>query len=122
MKIFIVEDSEVVRERLKSMLTEVPEVEIIGEAETRTEAIELITKFKPEVVILDIRLAEGSGIDVLHNIKKEEPAPLVIVLTNYPYPQYKEKCLKAGADYFFDKSSEFNKIVDVLEKNESIKK
>ena len=115
MKIFVVEDSEVVRERLKLLLTEVSEVEIIGEAETQTEAIALITELKPDVVILDIRLANGSGIDVLHNIKKGKSVPMVIILTNYPYPQYKEKCLKAGADYFFDKSSEFNKIAEVLE-------
>ena len=117
MKVFIVEDSEVVRERLKAMLTEITEIEIIGEAENNIDATDLIKKLKPDAVILDIRLSSGSGIEVLQDIKKEKPAPLVIMLTNYPYPQYRKKCMGVGADFFFDKSTEFNKITEVLKKN-----
>jgi len=114
MKVFIVEDSKVVCERLNTMISELTEVEIIGEAEDALDATNSIRKMKPDAVILDIRLASGSGIDVLKNIKQDKPAPTVIILTNYPYPQYKKKCLNGGADYFFDKSSEFNKITEVL--------
>jgi len=67
-------------------------------------------------VILDIRMPGGSGIDVLEDIKKINAAPIVIILTNYPYPQYRKKCMAAGADYFFDKSSEFEKVTEVLKK------
>lgn len=116
MKVFIVDDSALVRERLIGMLSEIPELEIAGQAQNAHEGIESIRKCKPDVAIIDIRLPDRSGIEVLKIIKKDTPAPLVIILTNYPYPQYKKKCKEAGADFFFDKSSEFEKVLDVLKR------
>jgi len=58
----------------------------------------------------------GNGIEVLKNIKKNGSGPTIIILTNYPYPQYRKKCMGAGANYFFDKSTEFNKIIEVIKK------
>ena len=115
MKVFIADDSDIVRERLKEMLSEISEVEIIGEAGDGEEAIKGILELHPDVVILDIRMPGGNGIDVLQAIKRGDPAPTVIMLTNYPYPQYRKKCMDLGADYFFDKSNEFEKVVEVLE-------
>jgi len=114
MKVFIVDDSAVVRERLRAMLSELTEIEIIGEAQAPLEVKNSVRKVKPDAVILDIRMPGGSGIDVLQNIKKDKPAPIVIILTNYPYPQYRKKCMDAGADFFFDKSTEFDKITEVF--------
>ncbi len=113
-RVFIADDSSALRERLVAMLGEMDEVEVIGQARNVTEAIELIRESRPEVVILDIRMPGGSGIDVLENIKSEGPSPVVIMLTNYPYPQYRRRCLEAGADFFFDKSNEFDKIQQVF--------
>ncbi len=96
------------------MLGEIDGVEVIGQARNVAEAIELIRESKPAVVILDIRMPGGSGIDVLESIKSEEPSPVVIMRTNYPYPQYRRRCLEAGADFFFDKSNEFHKIQQVF--------
>ncbi len=104
MKIFIADDSQLLRDRLKNTLTEVEGVEIIGEAEDALEARHLIEKLEPDAVILDIRMPGGSGIDVIHSIKKLHPNTVVIMLTGYPYPQYQKRCLESGADYFFDKS------------------
>jgi DNA-binding NarL/FixJ family response regulator len=67
------------------------------------------------VVILDIRVPGGSGFEVLQNIKQGQAAPIVIVLTNYPYSVYRQKCLQAGADFFLDKSTEFDQIPALLE-------
>lgn len=114
MKVFIVDDSPVFRERLIDMLSELKGLEIIGQAESPKEAIEGIRKLNPNVVILDIRMPGGNGIDVLKNIKKGNPAIKVIMLTNYPYPQYRKKCMDAGADFFFDKSTEFERIPEVF--------
>ena len=96
------------------MLSEVMEVENISQAKDSPEALSSFQKLNPEVVILDIRMPGKSGIDVLQEIKKATQPPLVIVLTNYPYPQYRRKCIEAGADFFFDKSTEFNKVTEVL--------
>ncbi len=114
MNVFLVDDSLVIRQRLKRMLSEVKEVKVIGEAGAAQEATDAILEQKPDVVLLDIHLLGGSGIDVLQNLKKARPAPAVIILTNYPYPQYRQKCLKAGADFFFVKSREFDQVVPAL--------
>jgi len=114
MKILIVDDSAIIRKRLKAMLSEITELENISQAKDSLEAIGTFEKLHPEVVILDIRMPGGSGIDVLREIKKGNQPPLVIVLTNYPYPQYRRKCTEAGADFFFDKSTEFDKVTEVL--------
>ena len=116
MKVFIADDSEVVCERLTTVLSELPGIEIIGQAKNVGESIESIRRLHPDVVILDIRMPGGSGIDVLEDIKKTNTAPVVIVLTNYPYPQYRKKCMALGAEYFFDKSADFEKIAQVLKK------
>lgn len=116
MNIFIVDDSAVIRERLKTMLSEIPEVKIAGEAKDTTEATTLIPKLKPNIVILNIRMPGGNGNDVLNEIKRKNNAPIVIMLTNYPYPQYRKKCIEKGADFYFDKSTEFDKINEVLKR------
>lgn len=116
MKVFIVDDSAVVCERLIGMLTELAEIEIAGQAQNAQDAIQSIRKLKPDVVILDIRMPGGNGIEVLKEIKKDKPAPLIIILTNYPYSQYRKKCMEGGADFFFDKSTEFQEVIEVLKK------
>jgi len=115
-RVFIADDSRIIREHLVTMLEELAEVEIVGQAETVTEAISAIGKLQPDVVILDVRMPDSSGIEVLQIIKQGEPAPVVIVLTNYPYPAYRQKCLQAGADFFLDKSTEFDQIPELFER------
>jgi DNA-binding NarL/FixJ family response regulator len=114
MRILIADDSAVLRERLTEMLSELPGIEVIGYAQDVQEALASINKLNPSVVILDIRMPGGSGIDVLQDIKKGKNSPTVIVLTNFPYPQYRKKCLELGADYFLDKSTEFEKVTEIF--------
>ena len=114
--VFIADDSLIVREHLVTMLEELAGIEIVGQAENVAEAISAIRILKPDAVILDIRMPGGSGIDVLQNIKQDDLAVLVIVLTNYPYPGYRQKCLQAGADFFLDKSAEFDQIPELFER------
>ena len=114
MRVYVVDDSPLVRERLVALLSEIDGVDVIGTADNAEEGIAGISREKPEVAILDIRMPAGSGISVLEAVKSGADAPTVIMLTNYPYPQYRKKCMEAGADYFFDKSSEFHCVNDVL--------
>ncbi len=114
MKVLIVDDSAIVQERLMTILTELEGIEIIGQAENGIEALKFIKQKKPHTVILDIRMPGGNGIDVLQDIKQIDPNIKVIMFTNYPYSQYRTKCMKSGADYFLDKSAEFNKIPEII--------
>jgi DNA-binding NarL/FixJ family response regulator len=114
MRVFVVDDSAVIRGRLKRMLADEPKVQVIGEAGDAHGATDAILQLKPDVVLLDLHLLEGSGIDVLQSLKHEQPAPAVIILTDYPYPEYRQMCLDAGADFFFIKSTEFDRVVPAL--------
>jgi DNA-binding NarL/FixJ family response regulator len=113
MRVLIADDSPIVCERLKAMLSNLEEIETVGRARDVSEAINSIEELKPDAVILDIQMPVGSGIEVLKHIKKEHPATVVIMLTNYPYPQYRQECMDEGADFFFDKSLEFEKAIEV---------
>jgi DNA-binding NarL/FixJ family response regulator len=114
MKILIVDDSVELRQRLVKMLSELPEIKVIGQAKDTAEAIESISSLRPDSVILDIRMPVGSGIDVLKKIKRDYPSVRVIMCTNYPTAQYRKRCLDLGADYFFDKSAEFENIARII--------
>lgn|SRR5688572_29252214 len=113
-KVFVADDSPAVRERLISLLTELPNVEIVGQTGGALDAIDSIRRLKPTAVVLDISMPDGGGISVLETIKKEEGAPMVIMLTNFSHEPYRRRCLQLGADYFFDKSNEFEKVIQVL--------
>jgi DNA-binding NarL/FixJ family response regulator len=113
-KVLIVDDSKIVCERLQQMLIDIADVEIVGQAHNAPDAIASISEAKPDVVILDIRLPGLSGIDVLKDIRAKKLSCRVIMLTNYPYPQYRKKCDALEADYFFDKIAEIEEIPNVI--------
>lgn len=115
MMIFIADDSDPVRERLTAMLSEIEGVEVIGQARNAAEAVEGIQSLNPDVVILDIQMPGGSGIDVLKTIKRYARPPVVMMLTNHAHPQYREKCMDWGADFFLDKSKEFESLAAICE-------
>ena len=114
MKVFIVEDSEIVRDYLQSMLSDIPGIKLTGYAEDELGAIERINALQPDTVILDLSLQPGSGIAVLEDIKKNHAAIKVIVLTNYTDEFYANSCKKAGADCFFDKTFQFSRVRSAL--------
>jgi len=114
--VFIADDSLIVREHLVTMIEELAGIDIVGQAENVAEAISAIRKLQPDAVILDILMPGGSGFKVLQNIKQAGAGPMVIILTNYPYPVFRKKCLQAGADFFLDKSTEFDQIPALFER------
>ncbi len=114
MKVLIVDDSAVVRVRLADLLLEVEGVESVAQAENGQQALELVKSLKPDVAIVDVRMPRRSGIDLLEDVRKSRQTLKVIMLTNYATPENREKCLSLGADYFFDKSSEIEEVVNAL--------
>lgn len=115
MRLFIADDSELLRTRLVDMLTEIEGINIVGQASDSKEAVERVDALNPDVVILDIRMPGGDGILALEAIKKtRKKQPKIIVFTNYPYLQYRKRCIDAGADFFFYKALEFEKLIEAI--------
>jgi CheY-like chemotaxis protein len=112
--VYIVDDSQAVRERLVGMISEVDGTTLAGATGDPREAVKAIRRLHPDAVILDIRMPGMNGIQVLREIKQGPRAPMVIMLTNYPFEQYRRECTEAGADYFLNKSTEFEKINAIL--------
>jgi len=116
MRIVIADDSNVVRQRLIRLLGDVSGVEVVGQADDVPAARILVETLKPDVAILDVRMPTGSGADLVLELKRMDPVPKVIILTNYAFPENRKKCMDGGADFFFDKSTEFQKVAAVLKK------
>ena len=112
--VLIVDDSTAVRQRLVAILNQIDGVEVVGEATDADEALELCQTLRPDVMTLDLVLPGESGVDVLEQIKQLECSPRVIVLTNYPYPAFRKRCLALGAEFFLNKATEFDRIAGIL--------
>ena len=113
--VVIVDGAPFVRERLRTLLhTDVPQVDVIGEAADAQAAIRLIRDTHPDAVILDLQLTGGSGFNVLRAVKLAPSAPIVIVLTNLTTIEYHIACLEAGAEFFLDKSFGLDVLTDIL--------
>lgn len=119
LKIITVDDSPIVMQRLQSILSDMKNIEFLGNAGNVLSALQLINQHTPNVVILDIHLDENrshpNGIDLLSTLRKQYPEMKIIMLTNLIEPQYRMSCLALGADYFFDKSNDFDRIPQALE-------
>ena len=113
-RIFIVDDSPAIRARLVEMLARTEGVVVVGEASSAREAIASILRLQPDSVLLDLNLVGRTGIDVLRAVHGAAPEIAFIVLTNHAEPQYRRACALAGATYFLDKSTEFERVRDVI--------
>jgi len=116
LRVVIIEDSAIIRMRLAEALLEIPNLKIIGEVETEADAMRLLGASGWDAAILDLQLRQGTGLGVLKRLRTEgRPASSkVIVFTNYAFPQYRDRSLSLGADYFFDKSRELHRVREVL--------
>ena len=114
LRVHIVEDSVYVRSYLMQAIAAIQDVEVTGYSEEADKAVELIGMQRPDVVLLDLALKEGTGLSVLRQIKRLVPAPLVIVLTNHAESIYRSRSMLEGADYFFDKSLEFELALETI--------
>ena len=113
-RVLVADNSVLVRERLVALVSELETIDLIGQAGNAGETLGCVNRFNPDVVILDSRTIGRNGLQVLKKIKAGQPAPVVIVLSTDPYPQYREMCRQLGADFFLDKDTEFHRVNKVL--------
>ena len=114
MQLFLVEDSSMVRDRIEAMLAEIPGTTIAGRATGATEAIRDILAVRPDMVLLDVQLAEGSGFDVLRALHAQAPGLPVVMLTNYSADPYRQIAERFGVRAFFDKTKEFERVREIV--------
>jgi DNA-binding NarL/FixJ family response regulator len=116
LRVVIVEDSAIIRARLAESLAEIPNLEIVDQVESEAAAVGVLGEKAWDAVVLDLQLKQGTGLGVLKALAKgtRPPQAKVIVFTNYAFPQYRDRSMALGADYFFDKAREFHRVREVL--------
>ena len=116
LRVLLVEDSPLIRERLAESIADPGRIEIVGQADSEQAAIGMLGAAPWDAMVLDLQLRHGTGLGVLRALISRRPANVkVIVLTNYAFPQYRAKSMALGADYFFDKAREYHRVREVLD-------
>ena len=117
LRVFVIEDSPILLERIAEAIADQPSLILIGTADTEKDALIKIKALKPEVLVVDIKLREGNGLNILAQLKfvfDDESRPKVVVFTNYPRQEYLRNSKQLGADYFLDKSTQFSDLPKIL--------
>jgi DNA-binding NarL/FixJ family response regulator len=112
--VLLVDDSPIVCERLTALILQLHRSIQVAVSQDGTRAQEEFVLLRPDAVVLDLELPGASGFDLIAQFKLRHPACVVIVLTTYAYPEFRENALRLGADYFFSKTMEFERVTDVL--------
>jgi len=120
--ILVVDDHALIRKGLKMLLDESPDFRVKGEAESGMQAVKMVRDQHFDLVLLDISLPDKHGMDVLKQLKAEQPDIKVIVLSMYPEDQYGVRALKAGAAGYINKQSATEKLVGAIQQVISGKK
>jgi DNA-binding NarL/FixJ family response regulator len=114
-RLLVVDDHEIVRQGLVAMLTRRPGFQVVAEAGTAAEAIEMAHKFQPDLVVMDVRLPDGSGIEACREIRAEMPGTKVVILTSYPDEEAVFSAIVAGASGYLLKQVRGRDLVAALE-------
>jgi DNA-binding NarL/FixJ family response regulator len=115
LRLVIVDDHEVVRQGLVALLDRRPGFQVVGEAGTAAEAIEQARRLQPDLVIMDVRLPDGSGIEACREIRAEQPGTRVVMLTSYPDEEAVLSAIVAGASGYLLKQIRARDLVSALE-------
>lgn len=115
LRVLLVEDSQLISERLLELLADIPRVSVIGKAASEADALTAVREQAPDVLVLDLHLKQGTGFGVLKAMHSLEKFPAVVVLTNYALAQYRTRAQMLGAEYFLDKAREFERLPEVIQ-------
>jgi DNA-binding NarL/FixJ family response regulator len=114
LRVFVVESSPLIRERLEDMLASIEGVHSVGHAAGADEAIHEILDLHPHAVVLDVRLAQGTGFDVLRALREQAPEIAVYMLSNFATEPYRRLAARLGVAGFFDKTTQFERVCEAL--------
>jgi DNA-binding NarL/FixJ family response regulator len=113
LKVFLADDSAAIRERVAAILA-AGKITIVGQAETPQGSIDGILSAHPDVVVLDVQLEGGTGLEVLRAVRQSDPHIAFVVFSNNSAPAYRKRYIGAGATQFLDKSTEFDQLVPAV--------
>ena len=114
-KVLIVEDNRLNRDTLKGLLNRLLQSMIVEEASNGGEAMEKVESFQPDLILMDIRLPDTTGLELTKRIKINSPKTKVLILTGHHYPEYKEMAIRYGADGFLVKGGSGQEILAMVE-------
>jgi DNA-binding NarL/FixJ family response regulator len=114
LRVLLVEDSKVLTERLTEAIRQIPQVDLIGTADTEASAVATAKRESVDVIILDLHLKQGTGFGVMRALAATHLKPRIIVLTNYDLPEYKNAAIALGATHFLDKARDYGRLPEVL--------
>lgn len=114
-KLLVLDDSELIRSRLVGLLQGIPGMTGIDTAGTLEQTLRCVARVHPTLAILDLHLPDGDSVQILPALKQLAPGMQIAMLTNDASEFNRDKCLLAGADWFFDKSTEFEKVLDLVQ-------
>ena len=113
-RVLIADDSNFMLVRLQQMLLSLEGVELVGSFSNGTDALTALHELKPDLAILDNKMPGLKGIDIIKEIRKEDSEIKLMLLTFYAESPYRQQAMQAGADFFFSKSEDFEKIPEVI--------
>lgn len=115
MRVIIADDSVIMLDRLQQMLVGLEDVMVVGAFSNGTDALEALQAQKPDLAILDNKMPGLKGIEVIREVRKEDRKIKMMLLTLYADTYYRQQAMNAGADYFFSKCEDFEKIPEVID-------
>lgn len=119
LRVVLIEDSPLLQEMVAEELGNIETVKLAGIADGQAEALDLIENQQPDLVIIDLELAEGTGIGVLESLSNETGrygSPQKVIFTNHTSSRLKSLCVQFGLDGYFDKSYQFEELTDYIHK------
>lgn len=114
LRVFLAEDSAAIRERIVGLLA-AEHMDVVGEAATPRDCIDGILREHPDVVVLDMQLEGGSGLEVLRAVRRADPAIAFVVFSNHAQPPYTKRYLADGASAVLDKSLDFPRLPQAVQ-------
>src|SRR5262244_1026222 len=114
LRVFVADDHALFRQGVKALLAEEPDLTVAGEAGTAKETLQRIRSEPWDILLLDISLPDGSGIDLLRQIRPHKPELPILILSMHPEEQYAVNLLRAGANGFFPKAGEAKDLLEAI--------
>jgi two-component system, NarL family, response regulator DevR len=113
-RVLLLDDQEIVRHGIAELLSSFPDLEVVGEAATARQALDRVLEVRPDVAVLDLRLPDGSGVDVCREIRSALPQTHCLILTSYDDHEAEVAALLAGASGYMLKSIRMDELVDAI--------